>query len=474
MQIIYVIAFALYFCALTGIGLWFYRKAQQSSEFMLGNRQVNYWVTAIATQASDMGGWLFLGFPAVVYANGLFEFWTAIGLVTFMFLNWQLIAPRLRAQTEQTQSLTLSTFFAHRFNDSTGTIQLVSALVSLLFFVFYIASGLVALGRLFESAFGFDYHTGLIAGLLSAAVYTLIGGFLAVAWCDFFQGIFLLIVIALVPFLAYCSIDGWTTITHAAQAGGVSLSLIPEGKNVFHALLLAAGWGLGYFGQPHILINFMGIDTVKNIRFAKYIGITWQIIVLSCATAIGLVGLGYFGADALPGELIFITMTKQLFPPMIAGFALCAILAAALSTMDSLLFLSGSVIAEDVYKNIINRNASPKSIVWIARACTIGASCLSLFVAWNNSTTVYDLVYFAWSGLGSAFGPVVIAALYLKSINKYGALSGILAGGLTAALWPYINIALLPTFIIPALIPGYIMNFTALYGVTSLTRKLNV
>ncbi|HSC25027.1 MAG TPA: sodium/proline symporter [Candidatus Babeliales bacterium] len=456
-------SFIIYFLVLISIALYFYRTVKTASDFIIGSRSVNYWVTAIATQASDMGGWLFLGFPAAIYSQGLFEAWTAIGLVLFMFLNWHFIAPRLRIISEKTNSNTLSALFEKQFSDTTGLISLVSALFTLIFFTFYIASGLVGLGRLFESAFEIQYHTGIVIGLCTAILYTLIGGFIAAAWCDLFQGIFLLCMIILVPLVALFNTSGISGIIDAYQMHVFHFSFI---QNMPYGLFLAAGWGLGYFGQPHILVNFMGIDNPKKISSAKIVGLTWQIIVLSASIAIGLIALTFFSTPVANPELIYILMTKSLFNPFIAGMALCAILAAVLSTMDRHILISGSVIASDLYHKIINPQASSQHILFITRIASIFVSLCALYIAWTGSSTIYGLVQYAWSGLGSAFGPLVIAALYKnKNITNYGALAGLIIGGTTAGLWPYINSDIAP------LIPGFASNVITMYCVSLVTKE---
>lgn len=443
-----IAAFILYFSALVGIGLWFYKRNQTADEFMLGNRSINYWVTAIATQTSDMGSWLFLGFPAVVFAGGMFQCWTAIGLVIGMFLTWTFIAPKLRAKTAELDSLTLSSYFAHCFNDRTGIVQLTSSCFGLVFFIFYIASGLVGLSLVFSAAFGLAYETGIIISLCTAAIYTLIGGFVAVAWCDFFQGIFLLLMIILVPIFALIKLGGIAPIIAMAYAKNISLSLLSTPKEMFAAIFLAASWGLGYFGQPHILVNFMGIDDPKNLRLARRIGMSWQIIVLFAAAAIGLIGIGYFSYGLPNNELVFIKMTQSLFHPFFAGLILCAVFAATLSTMDSLILVAGSSIAEDIYKKFINTTASNNQLLWVSRLGSIIISLVALAFAWQQSTTVYNLVNYAWSGLGSTFGPLIITSIYSKNISAYAALTGLLAGGLTAAIWPslFTSFPLVPGF----------------------------
>lgn len=465
MEFLILTAFIIYFCILTGIGIFFYTRTKTEADFMVGGRSVNYWVTAIATQASDMSSWLFLAFPAALYAHGLPEAWTAIGLVIGMWCNWHFIAPKLRAVTEQYGSLTLSSFFEKRFNDTTGTLRLLSACMALVFFTFYIASSLVGLGRLFESAFGLSYQTGIIIGLLSAIIYTLVGGFIAVAWCDLFQGLFLLTMIVIVPIYTLYILGGIGPVLAAAHAHHLPLTLFPSLSGTLGSILLAFSWGLGYFGQPHILTNFMGIDDVRNVRYAKYVGISWQIIVLTAAACIGLIGIAYFNNSLTHHEMLFVIMTKQLFHPLLAGFILCGILAATLSTLDSHILISGSVVAEDLYKKFWHQQASPTTVMWASRIGSIAISSLGLFIARNNSASIYDLVNYSWSGLGSSFGPLVIMSLYSKHVTRQGAIAGLLVGGATSAFWPYLNSGILP------LVPGFLAGLVTIWLVSRLQGK---
>ena len=449
-------SFIIYFVALISIGFYFYRHDQTADEFMLGNRSVNYWVTAVATQASDMGSWLFLGFPAVVFTSGMFQLWTAIGLIVGMFLTWTFVAPTLRAKTAQLDSLTLSSYFAHCFSDSTGKIQLISTLFALIFFIFYIASGLIGLSVVFSGAFGLSYQTGIIISLCTAALYTLVGGFVAVAWCDFFQGIFLLVMITAVPIAALFSMGGIDPIIAMAHEKGISLSLLGSPYETVSAIFLAASWGLGYFGQPHILVNFMGIDNPDNIRFARRVGVSWQLMVLLSSAALGLVAIGYFGLQPVNSEEIFILLTKSLFHPFFAGLILCAVFAATLSTMDSLILVAGSLIAQDIYKQFLNRNANTKQILLVSRFASVGISLIALIFAWHQNVTIYGLVNYAWSGLGSTFGPLIIASILSENIRSQAAFYGLIAGGVTAALWP-LFFDMLP------LVPGFSMGLLTIF-----------
>lgn len=462
-QLTMIISFVLYFIVLIKIGMYFYKKQSTVNDFLMGNRSVNYWVTAIATQASDMGSWLFLGLPAAVYVNGLFSAWVALGLIVGMYATWQFIAPRLREQTAALDSLTLSSFFAHRFNDTRGILQLTSSLLSLLFFTFYIASGLVSLSLLFESAFGIPYQIGIVASLATAAAYALIGGFVAIAWCDFFQGIFLMCMIVLVPVVAWWNLPhGISDIIANAYASHKSLSLWGNPGDMLYAIFLAAGWGLGYFGQPHILINFMGIDDPKTLNLAKRVGMSWQILVLAASVSIGMISIGYFAPETVNPQLVFVHLTTMLFSPFIAGIILCAILAATLSTIDSLILAGGATIAKDIYGRFVNRNASARTLVLVSRIGAVCTSLVALAIAWNNDQSVYQLVEYAWSGLGSSFGPLVIMSLYSTSITLEGALAGMITGGCMSALWPY----QLP------LIPGFFSGIFVMYGISFIQKKL--
>lgn len=463
-QFTMVLSFMLYFVVLIKIGVYFYKKKSSVNDFLMGNRSVNYWVTAIATQASDMGSWLFLGLPAVVYTHGLFSAWAALGLIIGMYATWHFIAPKLRTQTAALNSLTLSSFFAHHFKDTRGTLQCTSSLLSLLFFTFYIASGLVSLSLLFESAFGIPYQIGIVASLATAATYTLIGGFVAIAWCDFFQGIFLMCMIILVPLVAWWHLPhGISDIIAQASTAHKSLTLLNNPSDMLYAVFLAAGWGLGYFGQPHILVNFMGIDDPKALKHAKKIGMTWQILVLVASVCIGMIGIGYFAPDTVNPQLVFVHLTTMLFSPFFAGIILCAILAATLSTIDSLILASGATIAKDLYCRFIHPGASAQRTVLVSRIGALGISCLALAIAWNNNQSVYQLVEYAWSGLGSSFGPLVIMSLYSTTTTLHGALFGMITGGLVSALWPY----QLP------LVPGFFSGIFVMYIVSLLEKQCN-
>lgn len=460
------IAFAIYALILGGISYFFSSKTSSES-FMLGSRSTNYWVTAIALQASDMTHWLFIGLPFIVYTTGLITFWESVGLVFFMFLSWHFIATKLRIETERYNCNTIFSYFEKKFNDNSGTIRLLSSVISVVFMTFYISSGLVALGHVFENVFGMPYIFGVLLGLLIAVLYTLIGGFLAIAWCDFFQGIYVFFMIILVPTVAFFAIGGWAAISQAAQLKGVSLSIFPATLSIYSILIILGKiftFGPGYFGQTYLMTFFMGIDDPKKMKYAKYVGLSWQIIVLIFAMFMGVVGIAYFNG-AYEGELIYILLANKLFSPLMAGFVLCALLAVTLSALGTKILNSGSVLAEDFYKIVINKNASSNNLRLMTRIFAISVCLVALFIAFDDSKTIYELVLYAWSGMGSAFGPLVISALYSNKVNKYGAISGIITGSLVSGIWYIFGTG------VPPLIPGFIASYIAIYLISYLTKN---
>jgi len=459
-DILFIASFFAYISVLITIGFIISKKQKDSCDFMIGSRSVNYWVTAIATQATDMSAWLFMAFPALIYTQGVTGCGSAIGLLVCMFLSWHFIAKKLREETERYQAPTLSSYFEKRFDDKSGSIRIVSALISLFFFTLYISGGIVALGRALEATFGFSYHTGITFGMLTVAAYTVLGGFIAVAWNDFLQGMFVLVIMIFFPLYALKHIGGFASIVKAASLNNITLSLFPDYSlsTIAGVIVPAFGWGLGYFGQPHILVNFMGIDNPNEIKKAKYLGISWQIIALSAATLIGLIGIAFFPTPLANGELVFIDMVKVLFNPLLAGLILCAILAAAISTMDSQILVSASMLTQDIYKKIFNKTATKKQLLTISRLASVAVILASFMLAFNNNEKIFAIVLYAWSGLGSTFGPVLICSLYSKRITRSGALAGIITGGITAGSWRYLGLPLKAY----AIIPGFVLSLLAI------------
>ena len=465
--------FIVYLCMLLAIGLASYKKQTSSADFIVGSRSLNFWVTALSAHASDMSSWLFMAFPAAIFIGGLSQAWIAFGLLIGMFLNWQLVAKKLRTSTENYDSYTLSSFFEKRFQDNTKIVRTLTALMAVFFLTCYVSAGLIAMGGIFESVFGIDFHIGLTIACLVMLIYTFVGGFVTVAWTDLFQALFLLAMIILVPVTAYSTLEhGFGSIVAAAESKQVSLQLIPDLSfdSILAILFLVFSWGLGYFGQPHIITKFMGIKNPAKMHKSKYIGMTWQFIALSSATCIGLVGLAYFSKGIHNPELVFVEMVKTLFPSFAAGFILCGVLAASVSTMDSQILVSASVISEDLYKPFIKVSASPKELLAVTRIAVVLVSALSLFLALNKNSTIQEAVLYAWSGLGCSFGPLVLMSLYSEKVNKYGAIAGILVGGGIAATWSSIN-PWVTELEIPAMIPGFFLSLFSIYFISAVTAR---
>ncbi len=479
MNIYMLLAFIIYFIVVSCIAYIGFKittskiSDEGNTDFILGNRSLNYWLTALSAHASDMSNWLFMAFPAVIFTGGLYYSWIAIGLVVGMFLNWHFIAPKIRVLTEKYGCSTLSSYFEKRFGDRSGVIRIVTGIMSIAFFTIYISAGLKGIGVLLESSFGFPYNLGVFVSIAIVFCYTFLGGFIAVAWTDLFQGMFLLCMIVLVPIYTGFKVGGFSAIYSAAVSKGVSLSLLPDYSMLtfLSGLLLALSWGLGYFGMPHVLSKFMGIRDVREMHKSKYVGMTWQIITLSAATFVGLVGIAYFKGGLADSESVFIEMVTNLFHPFFSGLILCAILAAIVSTIDSQVLVLASVLTEDFYKNIIHSKASTNRLLWVYRGGILVVSIISCFIALSEMQTIMGLVFFAWTGLGCSFGPLLVLSIYSKRVNKYGAIAGVLTGGLTAALWKiYLN-PILFTFKVPGMVVGFVVSFLSIYLVSYFSSK---
>jgi len=467
-----LIAIALYFCALIAIGIISYCRHLSSADFIIGGRSMNYWLTALAAHASDMSSWLFMGYPAIIFAGGLINGWAALGLIIFMFLNWQLIAPKVRVATEQYNSLTFSSFFESRLADTSGTIRVFTAIMSLVFYTIYISAGLVGLGLLLETLFNCPYDLGILIGIFIVIPYVFMGGYLTLAWIDLFQGFFLLGVIIFVPFFVVESIGGWSEVAIIMKAKHLSTSLFPvqwSMNNVLQILGMTAGWGLGYFGQPHIVTKFMGIRNVHEISKSKWIGMSWMVCALGAATLVGLVGIAFFKEGLQNTELVFIDMVKNFFPPFFVGLILCAVLAATINAMSSQVLVLSSSITEDFYKRLFRKNASSKELLIVARTGVVIVAAVAFAIAYGKISSIYSLVLYAWSGLGCSFGPLLLLSLYWKKINKYGAWAGILVGGIVSALWPYIDDFF--SLKIPAMLPGFIASLLCIIAISLITKK---
>jgi sodium/proline symporter len=463
-----LIAILVYFSILFTIAYFSYRRVHTASDFMLGSRSMNYWLTALATHASDMSSWLFLAYPASLLHKGLLAAWAAIGLIVCMFLNWQFIAPKIRVATEQFNSLTFSSFFESRFGDTSGRIRVFSALILIVFYTIYIAAALISLGSLLELLFDVNYTWGILLGILIVVPYVFMGGYLTLAWIDLFQGLFLLGVIIAVPWMLLSKVGGWDGVTASMRAQHLASSLFPDFSRttVLSIVSMALGWGLGYFGQPHIVTKFMGIKNVSDIAKSKWIGMSWMVLSLGAATVIGAVGIPFFQGKLANTEFAFVKMVQLSFHPLTIGFIFCAILAATINNMGSQVLVLSSSITEDFYKRLFRKEASSKELLLVSRLGIVFVAIAAFWIAQPRTSTIYDLVHYAWSGIGASFGPLVILALYSQKVNKYGAWAGLITGAVVTGVWPSFNTTFSP------MLPGFAAGIAAIFLVSKLKQPL--
>lgn len=464
-----IITFTLYFVFMLGIGGYYFSKSKDLSDYILGGRSLNGWVTALSAQASDMSGWLLLGLPGAAYLSGMHAGWIAIGLLVGTYLNWKFVAKKFRQYTEKSgDSITIPDYLENRFRDGSKGLRIISATFILFFFLIYTASGFVAGATLFETVFGLDYKIALTLGAFIVISYTFLGGFLAVCWTDFFQGILMFVAITIIPITGVISLGGFgATVDKIRAIDPNMLNIMVDasgGKVTFIGVVSLLAWGLGYFGQPHILVRFMGIRSAEEINKSRLIAMIWVSISLAASVLVGLVGRAYIGGLANP-ETIFMQMVNSLFHPLVAGILLAAILAAVMSTADSQLLVTASAISEDFYKVLFRKNASGKELVWVSRMTVICVAAVAYSLALNPSNTVMGLVSYAWAGFGATFGPLILLSLYWKRMNKQGAFAGLVAGGLTTILWKYTGSPLYE------IVPGFIVATAAIITVSLLTKE---
>lgn len=464
-----ILAVAIYICILLGIAYFSLKKKQTATDFMLGSRGLNVWLTALAAHASDMSMWIFLGYPPQIYTKGLSECPIAIGLIVFMFLNWMVVARKLREQTEHYSSLTLSSYFESRFHDTSGFFRIATTLFTFIFFAVYISAGLQGLALVLETYFSLPYVWGVILGMAFTLPYLLFGGYITLAWTDLFQGCFLFLIILAFPLYMIFTMGGWESFFQKIPSN--ALELLPQSTAISIATLVFTfiSYGLGYFGQPHILTKFMGIKNPKKIPISMGIGMSWQILVLAAATLIGLVAIPYFPASVADPQTIFPTMVFNSLNPFLAGLILCAMLGATMTTIDSQVLVLSSLFTEDIYKKYCHREASSRKLLYVSRMSILVIGLTAIAIALIRPTTVFGLVSYAWYGLGATFGPLIILSLFSTRLNKQGAWTGFILGSTCSLLWPWIN-----TYIpleIPSILPGFFINAFATYGVSIITGK---
>lgn len=448
------LAFVLYLALMVVVGAVYAKKNSSSEDYFLGGRNLNGFVAALSAQASDMSGWLLMGLPGSVYAFGTGQVWIAVGLFIGTVCNWLFISKRLRRYTiRANNALTLPTYFENRFHDKRRVLLLVSSITIVIFFLVYTASALAAGGKLFNLVFGIDYTVAMTVGAAVILVYTFMGGFMAVCTTDFIQGMLMLVGLLAVPLIALGFVGAGNVgdlVEKSNVAGGASayLNIMYNGaeKHRFIDILSQLAWGLGYMGMPHILVRFMAVKDEKELSKSKGVAILWVALSLAFACVIGVVGRAYLYPTVLEGgqsENVFIAMiidlfTKDIKLPIVGGIFLCGILAAIMSTADSQLLVSASSVAEDIYKGILKKDADDKKVLRVSRITVLVIAVLAYIIALDPNSSIMGLVSNAWSGLGSAFGPIVVLSLFWKRTNFQGAVAGIVTGALTVIVWDYI------------------------------------
>lgn len=463
-----IATFLVYLGALLGLGLIAWRETHDLADYILGGRRLGSTVTALSAGASDMSGWLLLGLPGYAYAAGLESIWLAVGLLAGTALNWLYVARPLRERSAALgDALTLPDYFEARFEDRSRLLRIVSAFFILLFFVFYTASGLVAGGKLFTAVFGWPYQWAVLVGGAAVVLYTFMGGFLAVSWTDALQASLMIVALLLVAGFGMHGFEAArlpdpAMLNPFTDAQGTALGGF--------AVLSLLAWGLGYFGQPHILARFMAIRSAGRLPRARTIALVWTALGLFAAIAVGLSGWqvlepGQVGDDP---EKIFIVLVGVLFHPLVAGVCLAAILAAIMSTADSQLLVASSALTEDFYKRLLRPGAGAAETVWVGRGAVILVALIALALAWRPDSGVLDLVSYAWAGFGAAFGPAILFSLYWRGMTRAGAFAGIVVGALTVIVWKPLSGGVFDVY---ELLPGFLFGSLAIWLVSRVSAR---
>ncbi|MBR2868319.1 MAG: sodium/proline symporter PutP [Clostridia bacterium] len=473
-----LLAFICYFIAVLAIGLFFFFKSKGSGEkdYFLGGRSMGPWVTALSAQASDMSGWLLMGFPGSILAFGMGQVWIGIGLALGTAANWIFVARRLRKFSQAANdSITVPQYLSNRFLAKSPALQIICALVFLVFFTVYVASSFVAGQKVFIQVVPALADRPELALLIFAAiiiVYTFFGGFKAVCWTDFFQGLMMLVALLAVPIVLLVVKDLDYSVFNAAAEGSINLNPFAAS---WQDIVSGLAWGLGYFGMPHIIVRFMSTKNSKVLKKSATIGIVWVVLTLGAAIAMAILGRAYSVTSSLPQaeqqDLIFIKLAQDIFPGFIAGLLLSAIVAAAMSTADSQLLVASSSFTSDIYKPIFRKNASDKEVLWVGRIVVLIIAVIAFFIAnskGKGAQSIMDMVGNAWGGFGSAFGPVIILSLFWKRLTYKGAIAGVVAGAVVDVLW---LLFLTGTTGVYELLPGFIVGGLAAIIVSLIDKK---
>lgn len=475
-----LIAIAVYLAAMLAIGYFAFKRTNDIDDYMLAGRGLKPGVAALSAGASDMSGWLLMGLPGAIYLNGLIEAWIAIGLTIGAWLNWKFVAPRLRSYTAVAQNaITIPSFFEKRLKDNSHFLRIAASVIILAFFTFYVSSGMVAAGKFFESSFGWNYFTGLFVVAGVTLLYTLFGGFLGATLTDVAQGLLMFAALIAVPIVAIFQMG------NIGDLGSKIKDVNPEALNLFSsfnttngflaavAIFSTAAWGLGYFGQPHIIVRFMALRSPSEAKTARRIGIGWMVLTAIGAIVTALVGMAYFAGspekEITDPETVFLLLSQIFFHPFVAGLVLAAVLAAIMSTMSSQLIVCSSALVEDLY-NIAGKKLSPQREVMLGRSGVLVVAIVAAALALNRESSILDLVSFAWAGFGAAFGPIVLLSLYWRKLTSTGALAGMLTGAVTVFVWGNIDVLSSAMY---EIVPGFVLNLVVAVLVSRATYKHN-
>ena len=440
MNISELVVFIVYLIAMLGIGVFFFTRAKGGEkEFFLGGRQMGPWVTALSAGASDMSAWVLMGLPASIFAAGMGQTWIAIGLAIGYILSWIIVAPRLRRfSIVANDSITIPQYLTNRFLSKSKALQVICAIIFLFAYAIYAASSIKACGTLFNTVLGINASLAMYIAAFIIIAYTFMGGYNAVCWTDFFQGLLMLAALMVAPIFALAMVNAGTAIATDVVFPANFWSFLSSGKMDWGSwadILTGFGWGLGYFGMPHIIIRFMGIRSQRDVKKSAVVGIVWNVLILAFAVAVGSIGRLFLG-ELTDSSLVFITMVRSIFPAVISGILLSAILSAAMSTADSQLLASASAFAADVYKPILRKKATEKEMFWSGRIIVIVIAIAAVIIAANpNSGSIMNLVGNAWGVFGAAFGPVIVLSLFWKRFTFAGAITGILVGAAVDIIW---------------------------------------
>ena len=472
------LAFFVYFLCVIGVGIYFYNKLKNMKEYFLGGRNLNSWVTAMSAQAADMSGWLLMGLPAAAYISGVSASWIAIGLAVGTYLNWKIIAKRLRQfSSHMGDAITIPQYFQNRFLTDSEAIRVIPAVVIFIFFLIYTASAFNAQAKVFQYLFSMDYTIALAIGVVVILIYTFLGGFMAACWTDLFQGFLMLFAMIIVPICAFNMVPNLTFDIMSAHNAGTYLNLFnfAEENISLIAIISYFAWGLGYLGMPHILVRFMAIRSSDMIKKARRIAMAWVILTLFSAVAIGVVGYFYLASqgiiypDKSSAEIVFIDTVTRLIPyGFIAGVLLSAVLAAIMSTAASQLLVTASTITNDFYKLLLRPNAKDKELMIVSRLAVFLTVLLAYLLALNPNNSVMSLVSYAWAGFGASFGPVILLSLFWKRLTLKGAYMGIVSGASMVLLWE--NISLLKNSGIYSILPAFIISLVLTFIVSKFDK----